>query len=75
MVNITLTVPEEIKKEMDEFPEMNWSAVAREAIIEKIKDLEFIKRFKAKSTFTKEDAIKLGRELNSSLAKRYRRAR
>ncbi|MBS3163612.1 hypothetical protein J4427_02890 [Candidatus Woesearchaeota archaeon] len=70
MVNITLAVPEELKHKMDSFIEINWSAVAREAFLEKIKDLEFIKNFKSKSTFTERDAIDLGRELNKNLVKR-----
>jgi len=70
MVNVTLSIPQDLKSRMDDFAEINWSAVAREAFDEKIKDLDFIKKFKAKSTFTEEDAIKLGRELNKNLAKR-----
>lgn len=70
MVNITLSVPQDLKQKMDDFVEINWSAVAREAFDGKIKDLEFIKKFKAKSTFTEEDAIRLGKELNKNLTKR-----
>ena len=36
MVSITLAVPEELKKEMDKHPELNWSEVARSAIREKL---------------------------------------
>ena len=70
MVNVTLSIPSDLKHRMDSFAEINWSAVAREAFDDKIKDLEFIKQFKAKSTFTEEDAIKLGKELNKNLAQR-----
>lgn len=70
MVNVTLAIPNDLKQKMDDFAEINWSAVAREAINEKIKDLEFIKKFKSKSTITDEDAINLGRELNLRLTKR-----
>jgi hypothetical protein len=70
MVNVTLSIPTELKQRMDNFAEINWSAVAREAFDEKIKDLEFIKRFKAKSTLTEQEAINLGKELNKNLAKR-----
>ena len=70
MVNVTLSLPLELKHKMDKFAEINWSAVAREAFGGKVRDLEFIKKFKAKSTLTEEDAIKLGRELNTNLAKR-----
>lgn len=70
MVNVTLSIPVDLKHKMDNFAEINWSAVAREAFDEKINDLEFIKKFKAKSTITEEDALKLGRELSQRLAKR-----
>lgn len=70
MVNVTLSIPSDLKNRMDNFAEINWSAVAREAFDEKIKDLEFIKKFKAKSTLTEEDALKLGKELNERLVKR-----
>jgi len=71
MTNITLAVSSELKSKMDEFNEINWSAVAREAFIQKINDLELIKKFKEKSVLTEKDAIKLGRELNKKLAKKW----
>jgi len=70
MVNVTLSIPHELKQKMDTFAEINWSAVAREAFDHKIKDLELIKRFKSDSTMTEADAIRMGRELNERLAKR-----
>ena len=70
MVNVTLSIPNELKQKMDTFAEINWSAVAREAFDEKIKDMEFIKKFKAKSTITEEDTLKWGAGLNKNLAKR-----
>ena len=70
MVNVTFAIPEDLKGKMDSFKEINWSAVAREAFSEKVHDLEFIKKMKAKSSLTEEDAIRLGRELNKNLAMR-----
>lgn len=70
MATLTLAVPKDLKQKMEAFPEMNWSEIARQAFIEKIKDLEFLKKFKEKSKVTEEDAIRLGRELNKSLAKK-----
>ena len=70
MVNVTLSIPLELKHKMDAFAEINWSAVAREAFDEKVNDMEFIKKFKSRSTLTEEDSIRLGRELNKNLAKR-----
>jgi len=59
MVSITLSVPEELKKEMDAFPDINWSAVAREAIKKRITMLERFKEFTKDSEFTQEDALSL----------------
>jgi len=73
MVNVTLSIPSELKKRMDSIQEINWSAVAREAFDEKINDLEFIKKFKAKSTLTDVDALKLGKEVSRSLSNRLRK--
>lgn len=71
MVTMTLAISKELKDHMEEFPEINWSEVARQAFKQKINDLEFLRRFKSDSTITEEDALKLGRELNKKLAKRY----
>ncbi|MBI5158877.1 hypothetical protein HY992_02035 [Candidatus Micrarchaeota archaeon] len=71
MVSITLSVPEELKKEMDKHPEMNWSAIAREAIKNRLMLLKKFDDFTKDSTLTEEDAIELGRKVNKGLAKRY----
>ncbi|MFH1181677.1 MAG: hypothetical protein V1702_01845 [Candidatus Woesearchaeota archaeon] len=71
---MTLAIPSELKQKIEAFPEMNWSEVARQAFLQKIKDLEFLKRFKSDSTLTEADALRLGRELNKNLAKRYKKA-
>jgi len=71
---MTLAVPSELKHKMETFPEMNWSEIARQAFMQRIKDLEFLKKFKSDSTLTEEDALRLGRELNKNLAKRYKKA-
>ncbi len=73
MTTMTLAVPNELKVKMEAFPEMNWSEVARQAFMQRVKDLEFLKRFKSDSTLTEEDALRMGKELNERLAKRYKR--
>jgi len=71
MVSITLSVPEEMKDEMEKFPEINWSEVARQSIDEKLEELRFLEEFKRESDLTQEEAVKLGRQLNEELAERY----
>ena len=72
MVSITLAVPSELKHDMDEFPEINWSHVAREAIRRKIVLLRRFREFTSKSELTDEDAIRLGREVSNKVAKQHK---
>ena len=71
MPNITLSVSKELKKEMERFPEMNWSEIARQAIRQKTVQLSVLKSITSKSKFTEKDAIALGRKINKGLAKKY----
>ncbi len=73
MPTITLSVPEELKHDMDATPEINWSAVAREAIREKVVQLRILKSIASKSKLTEKDALDLGRKINKSLHERYTR--
>ena len=72
MVNITLSVSEEIKNLMDKFPEINWSEVARRAISEKAMKMAVFEQIISKSKLTEEDALELGRKVNKAVAKRFR---
>ncbi len=72
MVTMTLAVPEELKQKMETFAEINWSEVARQAFMQKITDLEFLKKFKSKSTLTEKDALRLGTEVSKALTKRLK---
>lgn len=72
MSNITLSVPEELKKKMEQFPEINWSEVARQAIKQKALQLAVLKSIASKSKFTEKNALEVGRKVNRGLAKRYR---
>ena len=70
MVNITLAVTDEIKREMEKFPEINWSEIVREAIKHRIIVLEKFRKFTENSEFDEKEAIRLGKELNSRLRRR-----
>lgn len=72
MTNLTLSIPSELKEEMEKFPEINWSEVARESIRQKIRELNFLKGFTMDSEITSEDALKMGKEVKELLAKHYK---
>jgi len=73
MANITLSIPQELKEEMEKFPEINWSEVARDSIKKKIAQLNFLKGFKMNSEITPNDALKLGKEVSELLIERFKR--
>ncbi len=72
MTNITLSVPEELKRRMEQFRIINWSEVASEAFKKKVEQLRILESFTRESELTREDALRLGRKVNEALAKRYR---
>lgn len=65
MVSITISVPEEIRKLMKKFPEVNWSGLVRQTISKKAKGLELkeelFKQLEKEKEFT-DWAVKLVRE-------------
>ncbi len=69
---ITLSVPSDLKEEMDKTKFINWSEIAREAIRERISQLAILNSIVKKSKLTKEDALEIGREINKSMHKRYK---
>jgi len=73
MTTLTLAVPDEMKKKMESFPEMNWSEVARQAFRQKIEDMDFLRKFKEKSKLTEADALRLGKEVSKSVSGRLRK--
>ena len=73
MATLTLAVPDEMKKEMDSFPEMNWSEVARQAFRQKIEDMDFLRKFKERSKLTEEDALRLGKEVSKEVSNKLRK--
>ncbi len=72
MPTITLSMPDDLKKQMDEFGDINWSEVARESIRERISQLAILNSIVKKSKLTKKDALEIGKKINASLHKRYK---
>ncbi|MEK6908969.1 MAG: hypothetical protein AABX23_02875 [Nanoarchaeota archaeon] len=56
MVSITVSIPEDIKKKMENFPEVNWSGLVKKIIIEKVERLmwkeEMLKMLEGEKEFT-----------------------
>lgn len=72
MVNVTLTVPTDLKKRMDEFPEINWSEIARQAINQRIQELTLLRSITAKSKLTEENVEEIGKKIKMAIAEKHR---
>lgn len=75
MTSLTLSVPKELKQKMDKFEWLNWSSIAREAFVKRMRQIEILDKLEkdvANSKLTDEDCIKLGRELRKAISKKYK---
>ncbi|MBI4399343.1 hypothetical protein HY570_01210 [Candidatus Micrarchaeota archaeon] len=73
MVNITIVIPDDLKKLIDKHPEINWSEVARQAWKEKVMQLELLNQLTSKSHATEKDIEELAALLKKGIAKMHER--
>jgi hypothetical protein len=71
MANITLSIPNEIHKQMKHFSEVKWSEIARKAIIEKLEFLQLAEKLASKSKLTEEDVAAFNKKIKASATKRF----
>jgi hypothetical protein len=71
MANVTLAVPEELRRIMKSHPEIKWSEVARQAMWEYASRLEMMDKVTRKSRLTEKDTLEMGHKINAALAARY----
>ncbi len=74
MPNMTLAIPEELKKKMDRFKEINWSEVARQAIQEKTALFEKMNRLLSKSELTESDIETHSAQIKKSVLRKHKAA-
>ncbi|HLC31477.1 MAG TPA: hypothetical protein VJK51_02325 [Candidatus Nanoarchaeia archaeon] len=76
MVNITLSVNEELKKKMEKFQEINWSGLIRKTLEEKARLLELkekmLVQIKEEEEFTNW-TIDMGRKVKKGMAERLKK--
>ncbi len=71
MTNITLSIPDELKKRLQKHDEVNWSAVIRRALQEYLRKLQIVEEIASKSRFTEADAEEIGDKIKHEIAKRH----
>ena len=71
MVSVTLSIPEDVKQKMEKFPWINWSALARETFVKKMKELELLEKITSKSKLSEKDAKILADEINKKVSDKF----
>ena len=71
MGNITLSMPENVHKEMKHFSEVKWSEVARKAIIDRLETLKLAESLAKKSKLSESDIEQFSKIIKSSATKRF----
>jgi len=66
VANVTVAVPDELKKRMAKHTDVRWSAVVRSIIEEKLDDLELLERLTSKNKLTQEDVNRLAGEVDEA---------
>lgn len=75
MVSITVSVPDEVRKKMKEFPEVNWSGLVRQCIVDKANKLalkqELLNQLEKEKDFN-DWAVRLVREGRNENSNRHK---
>ena len=71
MPSMTLAIPADLRVKMKQFPEINWSEVARQAILQKTRQLGQLNRLLSGSTLTEQDTVEIGRKIKQRVWKRH----
>ena len=71
MGNITLSIPDEVHKEMRNFSEVKWSEVARKAIVDRLETLRLAESLAKKSNLNAKDVKEFSNKIKSLAVKRF----
>ncbi|MBU0460015.1 MAG: hypothetical protein KKH52_00430 [Nanoarchaeota archaeon] len=72
MATLSVSVSDELRQKMNILDEVNWSAVARKAFEEKVKQIEILKKITSKSQLTEKDAKEISKKINESMGQKFR---
>ncbi len=71
MGELTVKVPEELRLDMDEFPDVEWQVVVRKLLKVRVARMRELKAIVAKSAFTEQDVAELSAEVDEAVARRF----
>lgn len=71
MVNITLTIPEDLRDMLKKHREVNWSAVIRKALQEHLRKVKIAEEIASKSKLTQKDVWEIEKKVKREIAKSH----
>ncbi len=71
MTNMTLSIPDEIQKEMKHFSDIKWSEVARRAFLARLETLQLAEKIAKKSKLSAKDVEEFSKKITVSATKRF----
>ena len=74
MAELKISLPEELKQEMEEFPDIEWHLVLRKLLKQELDRLIELKRIVSKSKLTADDVSELSNKVDKSLAQRFKQS-
>ena len=73
MPSLTLSIPEDLREKMRQFPEINWSEVARQAITERAKILDKMNQLLARAHLDEKEVSAVAGEVKKRVWKKHAR--
>ena len=73
MPNLTLAIPADLHRRMRQHPEIRWSELVRQALTERVHDLELMDRIAAKSALVPDQVDEFDHLLKEALQRHYAR--
>lgn len=70
MGTLTISIPEELEESMKEF-KLDWSDIAKRALIDETEKLKKLKAFSSKIKLSDEDAKELADKISNAVADRF----
>jgi len=71
MGELVIRIPEDLKLEVEQVSEIDWSLAVSRLVKEKFERLARLKRIVSKSELSEEKAVELSDRISESLARRY----
>ncbi len=72
MSTLTIELPADISRIMEKHPDINWSVLAQQSLLEYVRKLEVADQLTEHSELTEDDVMEIDERIKEGLARRYK---